>query len=309
TPAPPAPASPPMAAHTQGFGAPFWHEVSAVAPKANTKNAAAVRTLLLFTMGWIPPLSHPIPIPGSQDGRQQAAPYRLFPVRYRRERAIFSLAACRDRPLRRGAAGPTRRDFEPGGETPHPTGADSRHPIELADCAEHGPLPLADPGRSKSRADAGQRLERPQIRVVGIDAQPEDEAREIRERGSSRARDLHARRPRPPRQHEGRARGAGLRALAHAASSLPPTKASWSARTASSTYFSSITTEILISLVLMSWMLMPSRASTWNMRAATPAWSFMPRPTTETLPIAWSPSTSRAPTPPAACSASARARW
>jgi len=55
------------------------------------------------------------------------------------------------------------------------------------------------------------------------------------------------------------------------ASAPSSTKAACSARTASSVYFSSITTEILISLVLMSWMLMPSRASTANILAATPA--------------------------------------
>ena len=49
------------------------------------------------------------------------------------------------------------------------------------------------------------------------------------------------------------------------------TKASWRVRTASSVYFSSITTEILISLVLIIWMLIPSLARTWNIFAATPA--------------------------------------
>src|SRR5205823_2046547 len=52
----------------------------------------------------------------------------------------------------------------------------------------------------------------------------------------------------------------------------PPMNASCSARTASSVYLSSTTTEILISEVEIICTLMPSAASTSNMRAAMPAW-------------------------------------
>src|SRR5207249_10930169 len=48
----------------------------------------------------------------------------------------------------------------------------------------------------------------------------------------------------------------------------PPMKASCRARTASSVYFASMTTEILISEVEIIWMLMLSVARTQNMRAA-----------------------------------------
>jgi hypothetical protein len=51
----------------------------------------------------------------------------------------------------------------------------------------------------------------------------------------------------------------------------------------------------LISLVEISWMLMPSSASAWNIRVATPAWSRMPSPTIETFAISGSPSTASAP--------------
>jgi AraC-like DNA-binding protein len=61
------------------------------------------------------------------------------------------------------------------------------------------------------------------------------------------------------------------------------TKASCSACTASSMYLRSISTEILISDVVMTLMLMPSRASASNIFAATPAWLRIPMPTTETL--------------------------
>ena len=72
-------------------------------------------------------------------------------------------------------------------------------------------------------------------------------------------------------------------------------KASCSARTASSTYLASTTTEILISEVEIIWMLMPSAASTSNMRAATPAWLRMPRPTIDTLATFGSLATPAAP--------------
>ena len=48
-------------------------------------------------------------------------------------------------------------------------------------------------------------------------------------------------------------------------------------------YLRSTRTEILISDVVMTWMLMPSCASTLNILAATPAWDRMPMPTTEIL--------------------------
>src|SRR5262249_10156900 len=74
-----------------------------------------------------------------------------------------------------------------------------------------------------------------------------------------------------------------------------PMNASWSVRTASSVYFSSMTTEILISEVEIIWMLMPSAERTSNMRAAIPACVRMPTPTIETFatsvcpvtPLAW----------------------
>ena len=68
-----------------------------------------------------------------------------------------------------------------------------------------------------------------------------------------------------------------------------------SARTASSMYFSSITTLVLISLVVIIWMLMPSWLSTLNMRLATPTCERMPMPTMLTLQIFGSPSTFSAP--------------
>ena len=63
-----------------------------------------------------------------------------------------------------------------------------------------------------------------------------------------------------------------------------------SARTASSMYFSSMTTEVLISLVLIIWMLMPSSDSARNILAAMPTWLRMPMPTMLTLQILVSPS-------------------
>ena len=60
-------------------------------------------------------------------------------------------------------------------------------------------------------------------------------------------------------------------------------KASCSACTASSIYLRSIRTEILISLVAITLMLMFSSASALNMRAATPACERIPIPTTDTL--------------------------
>ena len=60
-------------------------------------------------------------------------------------------------------------------------------------------------------------------------------------------------------------------------------KASCSACTASSMYFRSISTEILISEVEMTLMLTPCSDSALNIVAATPAWLRMPMPTTDTL--------------------------
>src|SRR6185295_4943497 len=67
----------------------------------------------------------------------------------------------------------------------------------------------------------------------------------------------------------------------------------WRTRTASSVYFSSITTVILISEVEIIWMLMPSSASVRNICAAIPAWERMPMPTIDTLAMRSSPVTSR----------------
>src|SRR3989344_4206982 len=77
------------------------------------------------------------------------------------------------------------------------------------------------------------------------------------------------------------------------ASSRP--KALCSARTASSMYFSSMTTEVLISEVVIIWMLMPSSDRVLNMVEAMPTWLRMPMPTMETLQILGSPTISRAP--------------
>src|SRR5690606_13197652 len=68
-----------------------------------------------------------------------------------------------------------------------------------------------------------------------------------------------------------------------------------STRTASSMYFSSTTTVILISEVEIIWMLMPSSASVRNICAAMPACERMPMPTTDTLAIRSSPLTSLQP--------------
>ena len=60
-------------------------------------------------------------------------------------------------------------------------------------------------------------------------------------------------------------------------------------------YFSSITTDVLISLVEIMMMLMPSSLSTRNILLATPTWLRMPMPTMLTLQIFGSPITSAAP--------------
>ncbi len=64
-----------------------------------------------------------------------------------------------------------------------------------------------------------------------------------------------------------------------------------SARTASSMYFSSISTEILISEVEIIWMLMPSSDSVRNILLATPTCERMPTPTTDTFDTFGSPDT------------------
>ena len=66
-------------------------------------------------------------------------------------------------------------------------------------------------------------------------------------------------------------------------------------RTASSMYFSSMTTEVLISEVEIIWMLMPSSLKVRNILLATPTWLRMPMPTMLTLQILVSPATSCAP--------------
>src|SRR6185369_241600 len=60
-------------------------------------------------------------------------------------------------------------------------------------------------------------------------------------------------------------------------------------RTASSMYFSSTTTEVLISDVEIIWILTPSRARAPNILEAMPAWVRMPMPTRETLAMRSSP--------------------
>src|SRR5438552_3300888 len=74
-----------------------------------------------------------------------------------------------------------------------------------------------------------------------------------------------------------------------------PIKASCSARTASSVYLASMTTEILISEVEIIWMLIPSLESTSNMRDAMPACVRMPMPTIDTLATSSWPATPCAP--------------
>src|SRR5438132_7650306 len=74
-----------------------------------------------------------------------------------------------------------------------------------------------------------------------------------------------------------------------------PIKASCSARTASSVYLASMTTEILISEVEIIWMLIPSLARTSNMRAAMPACVRIPMPTIDTLATSSWPATPCAP--------------
>src|SRR6266571_1441873 len=74
-----------------------------------------------------------------------------------------------------------------------------------------------------------------------------------------------------------------------------PMKASCSARTASSVYLASMTTEILISEVEIIWMLIPSLESTSNMRDAMPACVRIPMPTIDTLATSTLPATPCAP--------------
>src|SRR6266550_3450073 len=87
-------------------------------------------------------------------------------------------------------------------------------------------------------------------------------------------------------------------------------KARCSTRTASSRYFSSITTEVLISDVEIIWMLMPSSARLLNILAAMPTCERMPMPTSETLQILLSPMISRAAKPVFfSCSRTSSAFW
>jgi hypothetical protein len=60
-------------------------------------------------------------------------------------------------------------------------------------------------------------------------------------------------------------------------------------------YFSSITTLVLISLVVIIWMLMPSSLSAPNILLATPTCERMPIPTMLTLQILASPDSFSAP--------------
>src|SRR5215813_9714768 len=107
----------------------------------------------------------------------------------------------------------------------------------------------------------------------------------------------------------------GSHARPYAPRSLPSSKASWSERTASSAYLSSMTHETAISEVEIIWMLMFSLESVAKSRAATPEWLRIPTPTMETLAMRSSATTPAAPislaTPASADSArcrSARAR-
>src|SRR5437870_902462 len=70
-----------------------------------------------------------------------------------------------------------------------------------------------------------------------------------------------------------------------------PINVSCSARTASSVYLASMTTEILISEVEIIWMLIPSLESTSNMRDAMPACVRIPMPTIDTLATSSWPAT------------------
>src|SRR5262249_44183435 len=165
--------------------------------------------------------------------------------------------------------------------------ADAIEPLQLA-----GPQPI-EPERQPQR-EPGRCIEllARACEALPRDAEPAGAFRPHRAEDCRIPRQApreHAQRQQHPYQS---ARPGGLRnarrghqTSSAAAASSPSSKASWSARQASSVYFWSITTEILISEVLIIWMLMLSSARTLNILPATPAWSFMPRPTTETFAI------------------------
>src|ERR1041385_6543666 len=78
---------------------------------------------------------------------------------------------------------------------------------------------------------------------------------------------------------------------------IPTPNAVWRERIASSTYFSSMTQEILISDVLIMRIFTPSCAMASNIFAATPEWDRIPTPTSETFAIASVTATDFASTP------------
>src|SRR5206468_2630250 len=100
----------------------------------------------------------------------------------------------------------------------------------------------------------------------------------------------------------------GLALHTAASRSRPSAKVSWSARTASSAYLSSMTHDTAISDVEIIWMLMPSRASAANIIEATPEWLRMPTPTMETLATRSSCTIPRAPISRVTSASSATAR-
>src|SRR5262249_17392628 len=102
----------------------------------------------------------------------------------------------------------------------------------------------------------------------------------------------------------------GLALHTAACRSWPSAKVSWSARTASSAYLSSMTHDTAISDVEIIWMLMPSRASAANIWEATPEWLRIPTPMMETLATRSSCTTPWAPTlRPMSCSAPTARAW
>src|SRR5205809_70349 len=100
----------------------------------------------------------------------------------------------------------------------------------------------------------------------------------------------------------------GLALHTAASRSRPSAKVSWSARTASSAYLSSMTHDTAISDVEIIWMLIPSRASAANIWEATPEWLRIPTPTMETLATRSSWTIPRAPISRATSDSSATAR-
>ena len=87
--------------------------------------------------------------------------------------------------------------------------------------------------------------------------------------------------------------------------SLPRSNSAWTVRKASWAYSRATSTEILISLVVIIWMLMPFSARARNIRSATPGCVAMPRPTIEIFATSSSQSW---PSAPSSLTASSTAR-